>query len=154
MLIVGKAESIDRFNEYRYATRLSRIQACKQDVNREVSFEDAELGALMEELYRHNTFSTTTVDAIEHQAQVLSDRVCKRFTTLQNIVTRHESLIRKCWIKKTVAQRQDVLLKAWPGMPKDHLPDNGEYCIPYSKNRLDPLEANVANRASQLGRSI
>jgi hypothetical protein len=72
----------------------------------------------MEELYRHKTYSTETVDAIERQAQVLSDKICLRFATLQNVVTRHESVIRKRWIKKTVAERQNILVTAWPVMPK------------------------------------
>jgi hypothetical protein len=102
----------------------------------------------MEELYRHNTYSTETVDAIERQAQVLSKKVCLEFKALQKVVVRHESVIRKRWIKKTVAQRQDVLLKAWPGMPKDHLPDSGDDCIPYGKNLLQSLVISVTNSTS------
>jgi hypothetical protein len=108
----------------------------------------------MEELYRHNTYSADIVDAIEHQAQVLSDRVCLRFATPQNVVTRHESVIRKHWIKKNVAQRQNVLLTAWPAVPQDHLPDSGDYCIPYGTNRLQSLVINVTNPKSQSRRSV
>jgi hypothetical protein len=102
----------------------------------------------MEDLYRHNTYSTETVDAFERQAHVLSDRVCLRFATLQNVVTRHESVIRKRWIKKTVAERQNILLTAWQVMPKDHHPDSGDYCIPYGTNWSQSLVVNVTDPTS------
>ncbi|KAH7075133.1 hypothetical protein FB567DRAFT_453048 [Paraphoma chrysanthemicola] len=56
---------------------------------------------------------------------------------LANIVAQHEDTIRKRWIKKTQAQKKEILLKALPGMAPMHRPDIDDVlhqCCPYNRH--------------------
>ena len=56
---------------------------------------------------------------------------------LANVVGQHEDLIRKRWLKKTHAQRKDLLLRAMPGMAAMHRPDIEDVlhtCCPYNRH--------------------
>ncbi|KAH7074577.1 hypothetical protein BKA63DRAFT_596095, partial [Paraphoma chrysanthemicola] len=69
-------------------------------------------------------------DRIEYHAEQLGRSVCQNFVTLNDIVQRYEELIRKRWIKKSTSQRRELLLEAWPNMPKD--PEPNPWClVPY-----------------------
>lgn len=62
------------------------------------------------------------------QAQVEINSRCtniwRHYELLQEIMSRHESTIRKRWIKKTKDKKQNILTTAWgPDMPKMHRPD-------------------------------
>ncbi len=63
---------------------------------------------------------------IAKHAGVLGESICADYGTLNNIVTRHETTIRARWLKKSVAQRRQILLEAWPEMPDNHRPDYTE----------------------------
>lgn len=63
------------------------------------------------------------VTKISQHAAELGKSICEDYGTLSNILMRHEALIRKRWLKKTTAQRREVLLEAWPNMPEEHRPD-------------------------------
>lgn len=64
------------------------------------------------------------LDRAQIFATLASRAICDDYATLHAIVTRHEALIRKRWLKKTPAQRRIVLLDAWYGMPEEHRPDD------------------------------
>lgn len=70
----------------------------------------------MEELYSNESVSSTAVDQIEHHAAFLGHQICQKFEVLNCIVTRHESLLGKRWIKKSTLERRNLLLLAWPDM--------------------------------------
>ncbi|KXT16820.1 hypothetical protein AC579_6795 [Pseudocercospora musae] len=49
--------------------------------------------------------------------------IFKDWTQLNAIIKRFEATIQKRWMKKSVKQRREILLKAWPGMSATHRPD-------------------------------
>ncbi|EME89540.1 uncharacterized protein MYCFIDRAFT_86406 [Pseudocercospora fijiensis CIRAD86] len=49
--------------------------------------------------------------------------IFKDWTQLNAIIKRFEATIQKRWMKKSVKQRREILLKAWPGMSQTHRPD-------------------------------
>jgi hypothetical protein len=87
---------------------------------------------LLRKLYQ-NEVSAAIVEEIKHHADILGPAICGAYTTLHDIVIRHESTIRKRWAKKSVAQRREVLLAAWPDMPRKYRPDDCFNLMPYSK---------------------
>lgn len=74
-------------------------------------------------LYRNETVTPETVDAIEYHALTLSQNIHDDYNMLNSIIVRHEALIRLRWIKKNVSQRRKIMLAAWPDMPTGHRPD-------------------------------
>ncbi|RFU81221.1 hypothetical protein TARUN_968 [Trichoderma arundinaceum] len=50
-------------------------------------------------------------------------KINEKYHILTKILKRHEADIQNRWMEKNRAQRRDVLLKAWPGMPAKHRPD-------------------------------
>ena len=63
------------------------------------------------------------VRRVAGQVSEMSCRIYGNYNQLQAIVTRHGETIQRRWNKKSTAQRQKVLLDAWPGMPPKHRPD-------------------------------
>ncbi|EEU34289.1 uncharacterized protein NECHADRAFT_50192 [Fusarium vanettenii 77-13-4] len=60
---------------------------------------------------------------VRREAKGKSRLIFAAYETLSKIIERHEATIQKRWSKKTRQQRQQILLKAWPGMPASHRPD-------------------------------
>jgi hypothetical protein len=62
-----------------------------------------------------------------HEVRSATGRYAKQLfkdhDTLSKIVDRHESTIRKRWMKKSGSQKRMLLLEAWPDMPSQHRPD-------------------------------
>ena len=74
----------------------------------------------------------------------LTEKLFRDVEILNRIVTRHEAVIRKRWLKKGKAQRRDVLLAAWPDMHIAHRPDftifldyEWKRAVPGSKETMD-----------------
>ncbi len=67
--------------------------------------------------------SFPTAAEVRQQAFERSTKVLSHWTTLQNILKRHEEMLRKRWMKKSKAQRKMILLTAWPNMSSTHRPD-------------------------------
>lgn len=57
------------------------------------------------------------------EARECVDAIFTARDSLHGILERHEAVIQKRWTKKTKAQRQKVLLTAWPKMNANHRPD-------------------------------
>ena len=74
---------------------------------------------LQQKLLENDTVTHETVDAIEYHTARLGRGVNASYNTLNQILIRHELLIRKRWAKKSVAQRRRVLLAAWPDINLD-----------------------------------
>lgn len=55
------------------------------------------------------------------------------WNTLHQITLRHETKIRRRWMKKTKEQRKKTLLAAWPEMPARHRPDFQELSSPRAR---------------------
>jgi len=102
--------------------------------NERPRYTDSGLSDLLEELYlnTHDTVPTATIDAIEHYAGVLGSIGCEHYAHLHAIMERHELHIRTRWLKKSPAQRRDVLLAADPEMPRKYQPQNAFALMPYS----------------------
>ncbi|KAK7750173.1 hypothetical protein SLS62_007924 [Diatrype stigma] len=62
-------------------------------------------------------------EEVRREAQTRSKHVFSSYTSLHEILIRHEATIQKRWAKKTRPQRQKILLDAWPGMATPHRPD-------------------------------
>ncbi|KAI6087008.1 hypothetical protein F4821DRAFT_278293 [Hypoxylon rubiginosum] len=62
------------------------------------------------------------LETVRDEAQARSQRIFSSFHTLRDVLDRHETQIRKRWLKKNSEQRKRLLLNAWPGMPQDHNP--------------------------------
>lgn len=60
---------------------------------------------------------------VRREAAGRSKRLFLSHNDLHAILERHEATIQKRWAKKTKAQRQAILLKAWPNMATIHRPD-------------------------------
>ena len=60
---------------------------------------------------------------VRREAEGRSKRLFISYNDLRAILERHEATIQKRWTKKTQAQRQAMLLTAWPNMPAGHRPD-------------------------------
>ncbi|KAI3394243.1 hypothetical protein diail_2984 [Diaporthe ilicicola] len=60
-------------------------------------------------------------------AQDMSSRIFACHRDLHAILERHELTIQKRWAKKTKAQRQAILLEAWPNMAAGHHPEFTEF---------------------------
>jgi hypothetical protein len=100
----------------------------------------------MKDLYSKEDFSESLIDRIGHHAKALGQRICSSFAALRDIIERHETLIRKRWIKRSPSQRREVLLAAWPIMPRDYQPDNVWSPMPHSKCNLITFNSfNIAN---------
>lgn len=67
--------------------------------------------------------SKLTNEELERHAIRFSTSILKDWTALNAIIKRFEATIQKRWLKKTVKQRRDVLLNAWPDMARGHRPD-------------------------------
>lgn len=81
------------------------------------------LRELTAKLHRNCKPTPAVINALTVHASALSQDICTSFKTLNSIIIRHEALIRQRWIKKTIAQRRNILLAAWPDMPREHRPD-------------------------------
>lgn len=60
---------------------------------------------------------------VRREAEGRSQRLFVSYNELRAILERHEATIQKRWAKKTKAQRQAILLRAWPNMATVHRPD-------------------------------
>jgi hypothetical protein len=101
---------------------------------------------LLSKLHRNGPISPSMVATIARHASKFGRNICGDYRTLNAIITRHESLIRKRWLKKSTAQRRTVLLEAWPQMAQSHRPDCSEICENL-KEALGP--ANKRNLPSE-----
>lgn len=57
------------------------------------------------------------------EAPRYAGRILKKWILLKACLNRFEPIIRKRWAKKTDKQRREILLTAWPEIPKHHRPD-------------------------------
>ncbi|KAI8940775.1 hypothetical protein NX059_002041 [Plenodomus lindquistii] len=96
---------------------------------------DISLQELLTILHRNDVVSPELVTTISRHASLLGTSIINDYKTLNGILLRFEGLIRKRWWKKTVAQRQDVLLQVWPNMPVRHRADYFE-CTCHFKESL------------------
>jgi hypothetical protein len=64
-----------------------------------------------------------TVNEVEAAAFKRSTNIFKSWNRLHDLLLQHEDTLRKRWVKKSVIQRKQVLLEAWPGMATKHRPD-------------------------------
>ena len=83
-----------------------------------------ELEELTALLHANEQITPNVVEALEFYAAALSKNICDDFTRFNAIVVRHEALVISRWQSKTVTKRRDILLRAWPNMPKYHRPDS------------------------------
>ncbi|KAI1372116.1 hypothetical protein F4677DRAFT_463575 [Hypoxylon crocopeplum] len=60
---------------------------------------------------------------IRREARGRSSRIFDAYNLLREIITRHEAVIGKRWLKKTKQQKLKILLSAWPNMAAAHCPD-------------------------------
>ncbi|XXH01431.1 hypothetical protein Hte_007791 [Hypoxylon texense] len=75
------------------------------------------------------------LETVRDEAQARSRRIFSSFHTLRDVLDRHETKIRKRWLRKNIEQRKRLLLNAWPGMPQDHNPHVKAYRL--DKKRHD-----------------
>ncbi|KAI4944559.1 hypothetical protein J4E91_008562 [Alternaria rosae] len=59
----------------------------------------------------------------QSHASALAENICSDYKILNDCMIRHEALIRKRWIKKSVAQRSEILRATWPTIAIEHQPD-------------------------------
>ncbi|CAN9383366.1 unnamed protein product [Alternaria sp. RS040] len=105
--------------------------------------DDIKLDELLRKLHRNDSISPSLVTTIAKHASALSESICTDYHTLNAILLRNESMIRKRWIKKSVAQRRDILLEAWPNMPEMHRPDYADVVNIFNKSH-DPARLKEA----------
>ncbi|KAF8857356.1 hypothetical protein BDZ45DRAFT_674760 [Acephala macrosclerotiorum] len=67
--------------------------------------------------------SMPTAEEAQREARERSTKVLSGWNTLQQILERHEEVLRKRWLKKTKSQRTSIVLRAWPKMSAGHRPD-------------------------------
>jgi len=108
------------------------------------SVDDVELDELLTKLHRNDPVSPSLVTTIAKHASSLGESICADYNTLNTILIRHEATIRKRWIKKSPAQRRDILLEAWPNMPEVHRPDYAETVKVSSGAAQDPKSLKEA----------
>jgi len=60
------------------------------------------------------------------QSNELRSDIFSSFEALKTMLAYHEDLIRRRWMKKSRAQKKEILLIAWPGMSARHRPDMDE----------------------------
>jgi hypothetical protein len=56
----------------------------------------------------------------QEEAKRRATKTFKTWTTLREVLRRHEDKLQRRWLKKPTAKRVRVLLEAWPDMPKSH----------------------------------
>jgi hypothetical protein len=72
-------------------------------------------------------------DKTEKNAQSYVEDIFKNWNEIHLIIRSHEETIRKRWTKKTVVQRQQLLISAYgKDMPKYHRPD----FVAHAKERI------------------
>jgi hypothetical protein len=64
-----------------------------------------------------------SVQECTERAKALAANIFLKWKTLNMLVLVHEAIIRKHWLKKSRAHKQELLLKAWPNMSARHRPD-------------------------------
>jgi hypothetical protein len=67
--------------------------------------------------------SYPTPDEVRQESRKRATKILADWETLNKIIERHEERIQKRWRQKTKAKRRQILLSAWPKMPKMHRPD-------------------------------
>jgi hypothetical protein len=67
--------------------------------------------------------SYPTPDEVRQESRKRATKILTDWETLNKIIERHEERIQKRWRQKTKAKRRQILLCAWPNMPKMHRPD-------------------------------
>ena len=65
----------------------------------------------------------SVVRHLQRQAKETSARIFTQYHCLHEILSRHEETIQRRWAKKKRQQRQQLLLRLWPGMSAKHRPD-------------------------------
>ncbi|KAF2765908.1 hypothetical protein EJ03DRAFT_318585 [Teratosphaeria nubilosa] len=64
-----------------------------------------------------------STDEIKKLGLQFSTSIIKDWVQLNCTIKRFESTIQKRWLKKSLKQRKEILLTAWPNMSKEHRPD-------------------------------
>ncbi|KAF2821817.1 hypothetical protein CC86DRAFT_410896 [Ophiobolus disseminans] len=82
-----------------------------------------------------------SVQSCRKPAQEYSRIIFKLWKAINTILTFHEARIRKHWLKKSKAQKQNLLLKAWPNMSSRYRPD--------IERRLSGRDANLTIAEAQ-----
>jgi hypothetical protein len=77
--------------------------------------------SLPDSLPRPSSFPTP--QEVRSATRRYAKQLFKDHETLSKILDRHETTIRKRWMKKSGSQRRMLLLDAWPDMPSQHRPD-------------------------------
>lgn len=67
--------------------------------------------------------SFPTPEEVREWSETYAADIFSAWTMLTIILTRHEAVLRKRWMKKDKKQRKAILLAAWPNMPERHRPD-------------------------------
>ncbi|KAH6664243.1 hypothetical protein B0J14DRAFT_608129 [Halenospora varia] len=67
--------------------------------------------------------SMPTSTEVRKEARERSGDILSQWRTLQQILERHEEVIRKRWMKKTKSARAKILTACWPNMAVLHRPD-------------------------------
>jgi len=63
------------------------------------------------------------ISQMKKEALRLSKDIFGSFHHLGLILDRHQDMLQKRWLKKTVAKKKELLTEAWPGIPAMHRPD-------------------------------
>ncbi|KAK4138431.1 hypothetical protein BT67DRAFT_412777 [Trichocladium antarcticum] len=64
-----------------------------------------------------------TAPDVRREVKQRATAIFETWTTLREVLARHEATVQRRWSKKSKAQRLQILLKAWPNMPLTHRPD-------------------------------
>ena len=64
-----------------------------------------------------------TIEELRSSAELALATLLSAWTQLRSIVAYHETTLNKRWLKKTVDQRKNVLLSAWPEIPEKTPPE-------------------------------
>jgi hypothetical protein len=75
----------------------------------------------IENLPKPSSFPTPA--EVRNEAKERAKKIFEDWTLINHIIKRHETTIRKRWLKKTRQQRKNILLAAWPDMSLSHRPD-------------------------------
>ncbi|EUC40314.1 hypothetical protein COCMIDRAFT_109140 [Bipolaris oryzae ATCC 44560] len=85
--------------------------------------DEAVLSQLLSQLCEDKTISEHLITTVASHTSSLSEKISNDYRDLNRILVRHEGVIRQRWLGKTVAERRDLLIQAWPNMPEKHRPD-------------------------------
>ncbi|KAE8850694.1 hypothetical protein PTNB85_01110 [Pyrenophora teres f. teres] len=82
------------------------------------------LKLLLNEVHDAGPITPILMEKIKQHAALASQSIFDHYATLNGIVSCHEALIRRRWLRKSPSQRRDVLLGTWPEIVVEHNIDN------------------------------